>query len=200
MVWLPDEQMWLIVEPEEYEAYQAYAREQETPPPAYMSPRSIRSAPPSSRPESEQLSPVQSQFRTLMARRPEQGHTPTFQEAMYGVPMYEQYNEDGEEEEEENDGEKDFEFLSPAPLRIERGWQPERASSHSISESYYSALSNDKDLDGPLTDDISYYQRISIGESLVSSLSPRSGFPTSMGWPSEMETLALEITRPFTAN
>ncbi|MCJ1351515.1 MAG: hypothetical protein MMC33_001499 [Icmadophila ericetorum] len=197
MVWLPDEQMWLIVEPEEYEAYQAYAREQETPPPAYMSPRSVRSAPPSSRPESEQLSPVRSQFRTLMARRPEH-HTPTLQEAMYGVPMYDHY--DDEEKEEEEEYEDDFELLSPAPLRIERGWRPERTSSLSVSDSFYGAQADDKEIRGPLTDDISFYQRISIGDSLVSSLSPRSGFLTSIEWPTEMETLALEITRPFTAN
>ena len=128
MVWMADEQMWLIADDEEFNAYRSSSFDLQ---PYHAGPRSARSEPYSYRRDSE-LSPVRSQFRTLMERRPEERSSPDFQEAVNGirVPMFD-YN--------------DYEDPSSTPgVEMMHDWQSDtsRNSWHSAI-SGVSALSED---------------------------------------------------------
>lgn len=105
MVWMPDEQMWLIVGEEEdnnshsYSGHQNYLdAEQDTypTPPAYSPPRRhfAYSAPLSgAQPQwdfTPPLTPIQSQLESLLQPRDEERLSPLFHEAMNSVPMVDQ--------------------------------------------------------------------------------------------------------------
>ena len=92
MIWLSEEQMWLVADPND-PAYGYYAplSEDEAPPPAYAESES-----PASDPSPSDFSPVRSQFMTLIEHRrpgsndvPEDRLSPLFQEAIHGVDMLE---------------------------------------------------------------------------------------------------------------
>ncbi|KAL9116547.1 MAG: hypothetical protein Q9187_006927 [Circinaria calcarea] len=118
MVWMPDEQMWLIAQDEGFETRHSSSFESRSTH-NYIPPRSARS-------ESE-LSPVRSQFRTLMERQPERREA-IFQEAIHGVTMFD-YD--------------DLDDPFPQPeFRVEHDWQSETSSWHT-AESGVSALSED---------------------------------------------------------
>ena len=95
MIWMPDEQMWLIAG--EYQHDHAHVADDGTtdPPPAYTPRSSTRSEPsPSILPPVDltpPLTPIQYQFQSLIqqpSRVPdEQRFSPLFQEAMNSVPM-----------------------------------------------------------------------------------------------------------------
>ena len=121
MVWMPDEQMWLIAQDEGFETYHSSSFESRSIH-NYVPPRSARS-------ESE-LSPVRSQFRTLMERQPEQRFSPAFQEAIHGVSMFD-YD--------------DLDDPFPQPeFQVEHDWQSETSrNSWYSAESGVSALSED---------------------------------------------------------
>ncbi|MCJ1236283.1 hypothetical protein MMC14_004262 [Varicellaria rhodocarpa] len=93
MVWMADEQMWLIADDVGFDTYHSSSFD---PQPYHTLPRSARSEPYSARRDSE-LSPVRSQFRTLMERRSEQRSSPDFQDAVNGVRVpifdYEDYED-----------------------------------------------------------------------------------------------------------
>ena len=126
MVWLPDEQMWLIVDSEDFDTYRTSAFE---PLPLYTPPRSARSEPSVNRPDSE-FSPVRSQFRTLMDRRPEQRFSPPLQEAISGLTVWDYFDYE------------DPSSLSANPVEADWHSETSRNSWHS-AESGVSALSED---------------------------------------------------------
>lgn len=121
MVWMPDEQMWLIAQDEDLETHHSSSFESPSMP-NYIPPRSTRS-------ESE-ISPVRSQFRTLMERPPEQRFSPAFQEAIHGVSMFDY---------------TDLDDPFPQPeFDVEHDWQSETSrNSWYSAESGVSALSED---------------------------------------------------------
>ncbi|MCJ1307131.1 hypothetical protein MMC25_000777 [Agyrium rufum] len=84
MMWLPDEQMWLMADESRYDI---------APSATYFSPREDRSprsarSEPTSRYADTEHSPVRSQFRTLMERRPEERRTLHLQEAVHGMSFH----------------------------------------------------------------------------------------------------------------
>lgn len=90
MVWMPDEQMWLIVGDTEQRTSNATQAAYPTPP-AYT-PRAFASSAPSSRVTSQwdltpPQTPIQSQLQSLLQPRDEVRLSPLFQEAMNSVPM-----------------------------------------------------------------------------------------------------------------
>ena len=95
MVWMPDEQMWLIVgEPEQRTSHAARAAYPT--PPAYT-PQSFARSEPSSRVTSRwdltpPQTPIQSQLQSLLQPRDEERLSPLFQEAMNSVPMTDHFD------------------------------------------------------------------------------------------------------------
>ena len=127
MVWMAEEQMWLIADDGAFNTYRSSFDSQSH----HDIPRSTRSEPYSGQRDSE-LSPVRSQFRTLIERRPEERSSPDFQGAANSVraPMFD-YD--------------DYEHPSPTPgFEVTQDWQSEtsRNSWHSAI-SGVSALSED---------------------------------------------------------
>ena len=126
MVWLPDEQMWLIVDSEDMDDYPSSTFE---PLPIYSPPRSARSEPPVDRRNSD-LSPVRSQFRMLMDQRPEQRFSPPLQEAISGISIWDHHDHEDP--------------LSFSALPVEPDWRSETSrNSWYSAESGVSALSVD---------------------------------------------------------
>ena len=95
MVWMPDEQMWLIVGEAEQRTSTAAQAAYPTPP-AYTPRVSARSEP-SSRVTSQwdltpPQTPIQSQLQSLLQPRDEERLSPLFQEAMNSVPMTDHFD------------------------------------------------------------------------------------------------------------
>lgn len=95
MVWMPDEQMWLIVGEAEQRTAQATPSAYPTPP-AYT-PRAFARSEPSSRVTSQwnltpPQTPIQSQLQSLLQPRDEERLSPLFQEAMNSVPMTDHFD------------------------------------------------------------------------------------------------------------
>ncbi|MCJ1244114.1 hypothetical protein MMC30_001312 [Trapelia coarctata] len=110
MVWMPDEQMWLVVDEDGFATYQTDVYESiiYSAPPAYDEPSSARSEP-SHRERNSESSPIRNQFLTLMQRRESADEmSPLFQEAIHGVDWRE-YSEPYQNE--------------PPSFRVERDWR-----------------------------------------------------------------------------
>ena len=95
MVWMPDEQMWLIVGETEQRTSTAAQAAYPTPP-AYT-PRVTARSEPSSRVTSQwdltpPQTPIQSQLQSLLQPRDEERLSPLFQEAMNSVPMTDHFD------------------------------------------------------------------------------------------------------------
>lgn len=95
MVWMPDEQIWLIVGEAEQRTSRAAEFAYPTPP-AYT-PRAFARSEPSSRANSTweitpPQTPIQSQLQSLLQPRDEERLSPLFQEAMNSVPMNDHFD------------------------------------------------------------------------------------------------------------
>ena len=118
MIWLPDAQMWMMINDNDLVTYI---------PPEYYSPppyqrQYARSEPsPNLRPQSE-YSPVRTQFRTLIERRDEDERlSPLFQEAIHSVSMHE------------------YDYANEPPtFQVERDWQSQYSTTR---ESWHTATS-----------------------------------------------------------
>ena len=104
MIWIPEEQIWMVVEEEDLAAY--LPTEYYSPPP-YERRQYAHSEPsPSLRPRSES-SPIRTQFMTLMEpRHDDERLSPLFQEAINGLSMLE-YGDSNE----------------PPTFQVERDWR-----------------------------------------------------------------------------
>ena len=115
MIWLPDEQIWLVADPTDPTyGYYAPLSEEDEAPPAYAESES-----PASDPSPSDFSPVRSQFMTLIEHRrqvnyPEDRLSPLFQEAIHGVDMLE--HDDSNESSKDHD-EKSLRRLVSGPSR-----------------------------------------------------------------------------------
>ena len=122
MIWLPDEEMWLIaaIDDDCDNGYNAYPYMDNAPfnDDYIQNPRSVRSEP-SPDTDDPDLSPVRSQFRMLMERRPlvDARYSPPLQEAIHGMGIYDYEDLDAFGNPE-----------SPVGIRIERDWQDEAES------------------------------------------------------------------------
>ena len=122
MIWLPEEEMWLIatVDDDLENGYEAHPHTDSLPvDDSYMQdPRSARSEP-SPDTDDPDLSPVRSQFRMLMERRPlvDARYSPPLQEAIHGMGIYAYEDLDAYGNPE-----------SPVGIRIERDWRDEGES------------------------------------------------------------------------
>ena len=122
MIWLPEEEMWLIasVDDDYDNGYEAYPHTDSFPfnDNCMQDPRSARSEP-SPDTDDPDLSPVRSQFRMLMERRPlvDARYSPPLQEAIHGMGIYDDEDLDAFGNPE-----------SPVGIRIERDWQGEGES------------------------------------------------------------------------
>lgn len=149
MVWMPDEQMWLIVDDE------GFRRDHSTTypgPSTYSSPRYARSEP-SPRQHDHDFSPIRTQFMTLI--RPqldEERLSPLFQEAIHGVSMYE-YGDPNE----------------PPTFQSERDWRVETTR----RESWQTAIGGISPLSRSQTQDSSQWTPVeySLGYEICRPLS-----------------------------
>ena len=122
MIWLPDEEMWLIaaIDDDQDNGYNAFPSMDNVPfnDDYIQNPRSARSEP-SPDTDDPDLSPVRSQFRMLMERRPlvDARYSPPLQEAIHGMGIYNDEDVDAFGNPE-----------SPIGIRIERDWQDEAES------------------------------------------------------------------------
>lgn len=127
MVWMPHEQMWLVVNEDGFAAYQsdAYEAVVYSAPPGYDGPPSARSEP-SHEQTSPEHSPIRSQFLTLIQRREiaEDEMSPLFQEAIHGIDW--------------RDCSEPDPLNGPATFYVERDWR----SSTSSRELLQSAVGN----------------------------------------------------------
>lgn len=115
MVWMPDEQMWLVVDEDGFAAYQStvYDSIVLSAPSAYAGPSSARSEPYHIE-RNRDSSPIRSQFLTLIQRRESADESsPLFQEAIHGVDWRE-YSEPYSNE--------------PPSFRVERDWRSSSSS------------------------------------------------------------------------
>ena len=115
MVWLPDEQMWLVVDEDGFAAYQTAVYESliYSAQPDDDGPSFARSAP-SLRERSSESSPIRTQFLTLIQRAESADETsPLFQEAIHGVDWRE-YSEPYQNE--------------PPSFLVERDWRSSTSS------------------------------------------------------------------------
>ena len=90
LVWMPDEQMWLMVDEDGFAPYQSAVYESivYSAPPGHDGPSSARSEP-SHRHRDSESSLIRSQFLTLMQGRESADElSPLFQEAIHGVDWY----------------------------------------------------------------------------------------------------------------
>ena len=95
MVWMPDDQMWLIVG--EAEPRTANVAQTAYPTPPAYTPRAFPSSEPASRVTSQwdltpPQTPLQSQLQSLLQPRDEERLSPLFQEAMNSVPMTDDFD------------------------------------------------------------------------------------------------------------
>ncbi|KAL9631564.1 MAG: hypothetical protein Q9164_005818 [Protoblastenia rupestris] len=96
MLWMPEQQMWLIVEDTRQSRHTG--RIENPTPPAYSPPKNYTRSEPSTREQSRwnitpPMSPVQWQLQSLMNPRDEERLSPLFQEAMNSVPMNDTFDE-----------------------------------------------------------------------------------------------------------
>ena len=132
MIWMPDEQMWLILDGGSPDIHHPAVS---TAPPAYDGPpyEYARSEPSPRRRDSE-TSPVRTQLMTLIQRQQNSERMPPlFQEAINGVSMYE-YGDSNE----------------PPTFQVERDWRSGQRSYPRRQESWQSTVS---DLSASATDD-----------------------------------------------
>ena len=174
MVWMPDEQMWLIeneAEPETFPDQTAYSS-----PPAYSPPRTSsfnrsHSAPTSTVPPpfalTPPLTPVQTQLQSLIQPPEDERMSPLFQEAMNSIPMMDLMDLDSPP-------------LDPNPSQNLR---PERAQT-----TYQSSVRNLS----PRAPDGSQFPSRSVSMSSVSSYA-RSDTSNSRSYHSARESLSEDL-------
>ena len=134
MVWMPDEQMWLIVDEEGLGLYHSATFPTTS---SYESPRYARSEP-SPRPRDSDFSPIRTQFMRLIPPRSDDDRlSPLFQEAINGVSLYE-YGDSNE----------------PPTFQVERDWRVET----SRRDSWQSAISGISPASRSHTWDISQWE------------------------------------------
>ena len=95
MVWMPDEQMWLVVG--EHEQHSSATAQAAYPTPPAYTPRVSARSEPTSRIASQwdltpPQTPIQSQLQSLLTPRDEERLSPLFQEAMNSVPMMDTFD------------------------------------------------------------------------------------------------------------
>ncbi|MCJ1400975.1 hypothetical protein MMC11_004186 [Xylographa trunciseda] len=138
LVWMPDEQMWLIVDQEGF-SHQRSATFPTTY--TYDSPRYAHSEP-SPRQRDSDFSPVRTQFMRLITPRSEHDRlSPLFQEAINGVSLYE-YGDSNE----------------PPSFQADRDWRVET----SRRDSWQSAVSGISPVPGSPTRDISQWEDFAL--------------------------------------
>ena len=132
MIWMPDEQMWLILDGDGSDIHHPVVS---TAPPAYDVPtHEYARSEPSPRQRDSESSPVRTQLMTLIQRQPNsEGISPLFQEAINGVSMYE-YGDPNE----------------PPTFQVERDWRSGPRLNPRRQESWQSTGS---DLEPSATDD-----------------------------------------------
>ncbi|MCJ1254766.1 hypothetical protein MMC24_002582 [Lignoscripta atroalba] len=139
MIWLEDEQMWLVADGRvlnDFPPTYPFPPDHEYAPPPYA-----RSEP-SPRPSESEYSPVRSQFMTLMEGPPEDGLSPLFQEAIHAFSMYDPTMPE-----------------TPSIHQSDQDWRNDT----SRRESWYSAMSGN----GVLTDESSGAAREQEWETLA---------------------------------
>ncbi|MCJ1284345.1 hypothetical protein MMC26_003676 [Xylographa opegraphella] len=135
MVWMPEEQMWLIVDEDGFSHHRSATFPPTFP---YASPRYARSEP-SPRQRDSDFSPVRTQFMRLIPPRSEQDDrlSPLFQEAINGVSLYE-YGDSNE----------------PPTFQSDRDWRVETTR----RESWQSVVSGISPVSGSHTRDGSQWE------------------------------------------
>ncbi|MCJ1289303.1 hypothetical protein MMC34_000835 [Xylographa carneopallida] len=134
MVWMPDEQMWLIVDEEGFSHHRSATFPTSS---TYDSPRYARSEP-SPRQRDSDFSPVRTQFMRLIPPRSDDDRlSPLFQEAINGVSLYE-YGDSNE----------------PPTFQADRDWRVETPR----WDSWQSEISDISPVSGSHTRDVSQWE------------------------------------------
>ncbi|MCJ1315791.1 hypothetical protein MMC15_001111 [Xylographa vitiligo] len=134
MVWMPDEQMWLIVDEDGHSHHRSATFQTSS---TYDSPRYARSEP-SPRQRDSDFSPVRTQFMRLIPPRSDDDRlSPLFQEAINGVSLYE-YGDSNE----------------PPTFQADRDWRAETTR----RDSWRSVMSAVSPVSGSHTRDVSQWE------------------------------------------